>query len=76
VERGTVDPRDGGDASPRLAVTYRDFEVKDPYLLTLRLVNVGPSDVSTSHFDGGRDLVIELGCKLFGLLGPPGATAT
>jgi hypothetical protein len=65
-------PETRGDASPRLVVTYRDFEVKDPYLLTLRLVNVGPSDVATSHFDGGRDLVIELGCTLFGLLGSPG----
>ncbi|KQS69065.1 hypothetical protein [Modestobacter sp. Leaf380] len=59
------------DTGSRLAVTYRDIEVKNPYLLTLRLVNVGPSDIASEHFDGGRSIVIDLGCQMFGTLARP-----
>ncbi len=57
-------------------MTYRDIPVKDPYLLTMRLVNVGPADVASSHFDGGRDLDIDLGCTMYGLLRPPTGDGT
>lgn len=50
-----------------LQVTYRDFPVNDPHLVTTRLRNVGPSDIATAHFDGGRPLVLRLNCKLCGV---------
>lgn len=50
-----------------LQVTYRDFPVNDPHLVTARLRNVGPSDIATAHFDGGRPLILRLNCKLYGV---------
>lgn len=69
-------PQVQGVSSSHLAVTYRDVEVSEPHLLTLSLVNVGPADVASSHFDGGRDLTIRLGCTMYGLLHPPASPET
>lgn len=51
-----------------LQVTYRDFPIPEPHLVTVRMINVGPNDVATKHFDGGASLRIELNCTMFGLL--------
>lgn len=45
------------DAPPGvLEVTYRDFPVKEPYLVSVTLYNSGPRDVSTQMFDGERPI--------------------
>src|SRR3712207_4896455 len=36
-----------------LKVTYRDLDVPEPHLVTLRLRNVGPKDIASGHFDQG-----------------------
>jgi len=61
---------------PLLQVTYADIPVDDPYLLTLRLANVGPLDIATEHFDAARPLRIDLDCTFYGLtsLTSPGTT--
>lgn len=46
-----------------LKVTFRDLPVDDPYLVTIVLRNIGPGDISSQIFDGGKPLVINLGCK-------------
>jgi len=51
-----------------LKVTYRDFEVPSPHLVTLRVRNVGPKDVASSHFDQSRPLRIDLKAKFYGLV--------
>ena len=52
-----------------IAVTYQGEPVKDPHILTLTIANVGPADIGSSHFDGGRPLRIDLlGCYLYGSL--------
>jgi hypothetical protein len=55
------------DRSGLLKVTFRDIEVPDPHLLTIRLANVGPADIATDRFDAGRPLVIRLNCTMYGL---------
>lgn len=60
-------PEDQVGPGKLLKVTFRDFEVNDPHLVTLRLRNVGPSDVSSSHFDAGKPVVISLNCTMFGV---------
>ncbi len=57
----------GGETAD-LAVTYKGKEVKDPYILSLVVANVGPMDIASDHFDGGRKLRIKLGCTLYGRL--------
>lgn len=59
------------DTSSRLTVSYRDFEVVDPYLLTIRLMNVGPADVASQHFDAGQPFTVDMGCRMYGLLAKP-----
>jgi hypothetical protein len=57
----------GAKAREYLKVTYRDFEVDEPHLVDIRLKNLGPSDVSTSHFDAGKPIELHLKCKLYGV---------
>jgi hypothetical protein len=52
-----------------LKVTYRDMEVAEPHLVTIRLRNVGPSDIATPHFDDGRPITIRLNAVMYGLTG-------
>lgn len=52
-----------------LKVTYRDFEVAEPHLVTIRLRNVGPADIATAHFDAGKPIVIRLNAVMYGLTG-------
>jgi hypothetical protein len=50
-----------------LEVTYRDFKVKDPHLVTFRVTNVGPSDIASQHFDAGKPLTVVLNCVMYGV---------
>lgn len=67
-----------GSANDLLQITYRDFPVRDPHLVTVRLRNVGPADVATGHFDGGRPFLVRLNCKMYGptRASHPGATVS
>lgn len=54
-----------GRADGPLQVTYRDFAVPDPHLVTVTIHNLGPTDVTTSHFDSGSNVVINLQATTF-----------
>lgn len=55
-------PRDG------FGFTYRDIPVEDPQLVTLRLRNIGPHDITRDLFDQGEALQISLNATFMGLL--------
>ncbi len=50
-----------------LEVTFRDIPVPNPHLVTLRLQNLGLSDVATHHFDSGAPVRVVFKCRFFGL---------
>jgi hypothetical protein len=50
-----------------LKVTFRDFEVADPHLLSIRFQNIGPADIATERFDGAVPLRVILNCTMFGV---------
>lgn len=50
-----------------LKITYRDIPVEDPYLVTIRLKNVGPWDIATEYFDSGEPFVVRLNCTMYGV---------
>lgn len=54
--------------SDELKVTWRGQPVDDPHLVVFRLQNVGPADIASTHFDGGRDLVVRLNANFYGLI--------
>jgi hypothetical protein len=60
-------PPTASDPQGLLKVTFRDFEVPDPHLVTILLRNVSPADIATDHFDAGRPLVIRLNCQMYGI---------
>lgn len=66
-------PEDGGRGL--LTVSYRDIEVDNPYLLSLRLENVGSRDIPSTRFDGSKPIEIHLGATVFGLIRPPSSGA-
>lgn len=55
-------------ASNLLQVTFQGVAVPQPHLVTVRLVNVGPRDIASSHFDNGAPLCIDLGCMIYGIV--------
>jgi hypothetical protein len=57
----------GGPSADLLKVTFRDIEVPDPHLATIRLSNIGPADISSDSFDAGRSFVVKLNCKMYGV---------
>lgn len=57
------------DTQRLLKVTYRDLEVAEPNLVTVRLRNVGPADIASIHFDAGKPLTIRLNAIMYGLTG-------
>lgn len=61
-----------------LQVTFRDFPVENPHLVTVRVQNVGPLDIATQHFDAHRNLVVDLNCTMYGVTSSshPGATVS
>jgi len=58
----------GGAQSGLLKVTFRDIDVDDPHLVTIRLKNVGSADISSERFDAGRPLVVNLNCTMYGVV--------
>ena len=48
--------------------TYRDIPVDDPQLVTLRLRNIGPHDITRDVFDQGGALQVSLDATFMGLL--------
>ncbi len=59
-----------------LEITFRDIPVPNPHLVTLRVQNLGPSDVATHHFDTGAPVRVALNCKFFGLTSSSHPAAT
>jgi hypothetical protein len=42
---------------------YGDTEVNDPYLITVTLKNVGPVDITRTHFN--RNVTVHLNCPIW-----------
>jgi hypothetical protein len=57
-----------GDKHGLVKVTYRDFEVPSPHLVTLRLRNVGPRDIPSDRFDLKRPLAVDLHSTMYGIV--------
>ncbi|MFJ5992630.1 hypothetical protein [Lentzea sp. NPDC092896] len=52
-----------------LKVVYKEQSIDNPHLVTLRLANVGPKDVSSGNFDAGQSIRIDFECPIYGSLG-------
>jgi hypothetical protein len=61
-------PATQSEAVGVLKITFRDLPTEDPHLLTIRLQNIGPADVASSHFDASRDVQVKLNCTLYGVV--------
>lgn len=59
-----------------LAVTFVDIPVPDPHLVTFQIRNVGPRDVASADFDGGKHLVVNFSGAFYGVTRARGATVT
>lgn len=46
-------------AGGELEVSYEGQRLKDPYILKITLKNMGPTDITTAHFDNARPLQIK-----------------
>jgi hypothetical protein len=55
------------DEHDQIKITYRGRPVDNPHLLTVRLANVGPVDITRAHFDGGENVAVKLNCVMYGL---------
>ncbi|MBD2764458.1 hypothetical protein IEE91_04445 [Kocuria sp. cx-455] len=62
-----VDARSG-----LLEVTYRDIPVEEPHLVSVTLRNVGPRDVATKMFDGGRSITVKFDHTFYGITATQG----
>lgn len=59
----------GGDLQEELVVTYKGVPVVDPHLVTLRLRNIGPRDITRAeNFDGEKPLLFALHGDFYGLV--------
>jgi hypothetical protein len=67
-ESAQLIPRLPVAANSALKVTFQDFPIDDPYLLQLRLQNIGSLDVTSSDFDAGQHIILKTNCKLYGLI--------
>jgi len=41
-------------------VTYRDFDVPNPHLVTISIANIGPTDIASAAFDQNRGIRVDL----------------
>lgn len=57
-----------GEPHKDLGFTYKGFPLRDPQLVTLRLKNVGPHDITRDHFDQDTPLWVGLEATFMGLL--------
>jgi hypothetical protein len=55
-------------ADDRLEVSYRGFPVTDPYLVQVRVQNIGPLDVTSDDFDSRRTVAFNNNCQFYGLI--------
>lgn len=53
--------------SESLKVTFDGHVVPDPHLLSIRVRNFGPRDITSEDFDGGRPFKVSIGSGIFGL---------
>lgn len=51
-----------------MRVTYGDKTVPSPHLVTLRVRNTGPRDISSDRFDNGEALHVNLNTATYGLV--------
>ncbi|HEY0260908.1 MAG TPA: hypothetical protein VGC18_13775 [Lacisediminihabitans sp.] len=58
-----------------LQLSFRDFVVENPHLVEISLVNVGPRDIASAFFDGGRPISIAFNQTFYGLTGVEGGAA-
>jgi hypothetical protein len=55
-------------------VTYRDFDVDNPHLVTISLANIGPIDIASAAFDQGRGIRVDLkNTTFYGVVSVPPA---
>ncbi|GAA3548896.1 hypothetical protein GCM10022235_15650 [Kribbella ginsengisoli] len=59
-----------------LEVTYRDIPVDRPHLVSVTLENVGPRDIPSSAFDGGRPIYVAFDQTFYGLTSTSGGVRT
>lgn len=53
----------------QVRIIFADHEIHDPHLLMISLHNIGPADISSDHFDRGRNIYINLtNCEVFLLM--------
>ncbi len=50
-----------------LAVTYREFPIGDPHLVTVVLKNSGTRDLTSGHFDAGQPVVVRFDRTFYGI---------
>jgi hypothetical protein len=63
-----------GDQHGLVKVTYRDFDVADPHLVTISIANIGPTDIPSEAFDQGRGIRVDLkGTVFYGVVSVPPA---
>jgi hypothetical protein len=63
-------PRDAREGL--LEVTYRDFAVPNPHLVSVVFRNTGPRDISSAAFDNGRPISIGFDQTFYGLTSTKG----
>ncbi|MET9231279.1 hypothetical protein [Lentzea sp. NPDC003310] len=57
-----------GGGADALKITFHGLPVDEPYLLTIHVENVGPSDIASSHFDAGKSVQVQLNSTLYGMI--------
>jgi hypothetical protein len=58
-----------GKARHEIKITHKDVLVPDPHLVTFSFTNIGPKDISSSHFDPSQPLRIDFNCPIYGIVG-------
>lgn len=61
-------PSAGFSVSRHLEVTYKRVPVDNPHLVTLRIRNIGPKDITRDNFDGARPLIFDIGNTFYGFV--------
>lgn len=59
-----------------LEVTYRDIPVDEPHLVSVTLRNIGPRDLASGMFDGGRPIRVKFDQSFYGLTAVDGGVDT
>ncbi|WP_026541656.1 hypothetical protein [Paenarthrobacter nicotinovorans] len=51
-----------------LKVTFRDFDVQDPHLVSIIVKNIGPNDLTKEQFEGGNFRIRLQNSKFYGVV--------